>query len=171
MQQNLRKIGLWIWEKKERMVFAIMVIFLGWRVYLVVYPPPVEDPPPFSTPSATGTMAVPEPPTGTQIYDKPPPPTNVITGRNPFWYYAVDTGTSDEEGPSVQIEIIEFLETPSGWLVRLRVGTDRPRAYREGQKFQTFELRTIDPDEGYVEVYDEATTETYVKYKEDTETG
>ena len=35
---KLRKIGLWFWYNKERMVLLVMLVVLAYRVYGVLYP-------------------------------------------------------------------------------------------------------------------------------------
>ena len=168
MQQTLRKIGLWIWEKKERMVFAIMIIFLGWRVYQVVYPPPPEEIVNVATPSASGQMEVAQPPTGGGVAPpKEVPRTGPITGRNPFWYYAQASGGEDTgEGPSVEIVLLGFQDLPNGVYARMKVGVDRARSLREGEQFQTFVLTRVAMDDGYVEVLDQSNNESYIIYEE-----
>ncbi len=39
----LRKIGDWAWINKERLVLAILVIFLGYRIYAVMNPTTIEE--------------------------------------------------------------------------------------------------------------------------------
>lgn len=164
MQAKLRKMAQWVWEKKERMVFAIMVLFLCWRVYQVVYPPEVPEIQGVATPSASGQMDVPPvPPGGPEGPGGLAPPTRPLTARNPFWYYASpDSGTGDEDGPSVPIVLMGFQELPKGTFARLQVGSDkRARSYSEGSQFQTFVLTVINADDKYVEVVDQSNNESY----------
>lgn len=39
----LRKIGDWAWENKERLVLAILVVFLVYRIYAVMNPTTIEE--------------------------------------------------------------------------------------------------------------------------------
>ena len=41
--EQLRKIGVWCWDSKERVVLTFMVLILGFRDYYLVGDPPEED--------------------------------------------------------------------------------------------------------------------------------
>jgi len=92
---KLRKIGLLIWNNKERMVLIVMLIVFGYRVYQIFFPPPPPEWPGLQTPKTQ----LPEEPEYRQELGLPggPPmrPPMDIPGtyatfyeRNPFWYYS-----------------------------------------------------------------------------------
>lgn len=41
--ENLRKVGDWAWANKERLVLAILVVFLAYRIYAVLNPTTIEE--------------------------------------------------------------------------------------------------------------------------------
>jgi hypothetical protein len=151
---KVRKFGQWLWNNKERMVFAIMVAVLAWRVYQVVNPAPPENAPTYAVPRS-GAVDVPYPP------DRPrpevAPPLRPLTRANPFWYHANPAGSGadgEDEGPDMVLDSIQM--TPRGPIAMIKVSGDRARKFEKGDKASTFEVLEIDPEGGVVIVYDES---------------
>ncbi len=141
------------------MVLAIMVIFLCFRVYQVVQPPP--------------------PPTGSKVFQPPrnelppdvetpgtPPrmPGNPSPGNwadlwlnNPFFYASAggSAGPAGNLDQVLDLEVLNFQETSDGnWRVRIR-SASRRGWYSEGDAFEAYELLSIDPDTECIVVFAE----------------
>ena len=114
---KLRKIGSWFWYNKERMVLAVMVIVLAYRVYGIVYPPESEVWPRIPVPQ-TELPQTDEEKQALGLPSSPPiPPTDGLPGpytslyeKNPFWYHASQAQTKDKEGVNAEDLNIELLD-------------------------------------------------------------
>lgn len=156
---RLRKIARWLWVSKERMVLAVMVIFLCFRVYQVVQPPP----PPtgnkiFQPPRGQLPPEVETPGTPPRIPDDPNPGNwTDLWLNNPFIYVSPGdsrrrSGNSDQV---LYLEVLSFQEVSDGnWRVRIR-SASRRGWYSEGDAFETYELLSIDPDNECIVVFAE----------------
>jgi len=155
---RVRKIGEWIWRNKERMVLAIMVCFLGFRVYQVVSPVDEESgrmpQPPSSTPTDDVELpGVPGPP-------PPPPPAedySLLWRINPFggWRASGRGGTETQASEDLEISLLRIREVAPGQ-IRAQIQTPGRRGwYEEGDAFEAYELLSIDPDADTVVVFSE----------------
>lgn len=148
---KLRKIGLWIWYNKERMVLAVMFIALCYQVYKVWNPEPIENTtfPPPPDPDPEGKVDIPQP---------PPPlppnpwsePTNLL--RNPFTRVGGASGgtTQGEE----DIKLLRIIPWRDGTLrAELQSSRERGDYFAEGESFDTYEVLSIDEAAGTVEVW------------------
>jgi hypothetical protein len=141
------------------MVFAVMVIFLVYRVVLIVRPP-IEKDIVIPSPPGNGQVAVP------LIEDLPEkifisPITSGLTRRNPFWYYgqALD-GTDSDDPDAIQLELERIMETPRGFLAMIKSKGGRARGYKEGEPFENYRVEKIDNISGTVDVFDESKRNT-----------
>jgi hypothetical protein len=161
---KLRKLGAWIWLNKERMILIAMVVFLVYRVWQVVYPPPPveglrvvspknnlpEDPQERATLVADGVLPPPPPPRElTEI----PGTYAVVHRNNAMWYYSGDTGTTTEvTAESLGLYLVDIQR--AGTRLRARLQTrSTTKWYNEGEQFEEFELLQIDQEQGTVEIY------------------
>jgi hypothetical protein len=156
---RIRKIGNWIWLNKERMVLAVMVGFLIFRVYQVVYP---------DTPVA-GDELVPYP--SKELGDDvdrpgvppalPPPPRMDDWSRlwrlNPMNYRQPRNrgGGDNPESADLEIRLLRISElAPGRYRAQIRTPS-RTGWYEEGQAFESYELLDIDAEAGTVTVFSE----------------
>lgn len=159
MQDKIRKIAAWIWNNKERMVLVLMVGFLMYRVYQVFFPPP----PPEEAALRPPAQSLPEDPPPGVSPPRPPvqPPMRLpgdyatIHQRNPFWYFGrQQAGSGSDASTDVQIDVLRIREVNNQYRAQLRTATTTGW-YNEGERFEEFELVSIDPDEDSVTVYAE----------------
>ncbi len=157
---RLRKIGNWLWLNKERMVLAVMVGFLIFRVYTVVSPAADEKegqippPPTDKIPDDANLPGDPPPP--------PPPPRLDDWSRlprfNPFGPYRpvqVGGGGNQETNEQFPLRLLNIREIAPGEL-RAQIDSGvRSSWYAEGQAFETYEVLDIDPDAGTATVFSE----------------
>ena len=161
---KLQKIGSWIWYNKERMVLAVMVLVLAYRVYQVLNPPPPRQWAMLAAPR----MQLPDDAESRERLGLPsvPPPRPPMTlpgdyvsfyERNPFWYYSgtagQDTG-QDVRVEDLNIQLLDIQTGPDG-NPRARLRTRTTAWYSEGDTFEEFEVTRIDPDTNSVVVYSE----------------
>jgi hypothetical protein len=149
---KLRKIGLWVWFNKERMVLAVMLVALGFQVYkvwnpeepeVVVHKPPAR---PALTEQAQVQIPAPPPP----ISPPPPSPPGAFAD-NPFSRYT--GGARERETEGVNVRVLRIREWHDGsYRAELRHGAERGW-YGEGESFGTFEVLRIDPESQTVEIY------------------
>ncbi|NLV43011.1 MAG: hypothetical protein GXY07_00765 [Candidatus Hydrogenedentes bacterium] len=162
---KLRKIGSWFWYNKERMVLIIMVIVLAYRVYGVISPAEPPSWPPIPIPQ-TELPETEEERQALGMPGLPPlPPTDGLPGtytsfyeRNPFWYYS-DGDDDDDDDKAIGSEDLNIM------LLKIQDVGGKPRAqlrttsttkwYSEGEKFEEFELVSIDPETESVVIYSE----------------
>ncbi|MFP6580939.1 MAG: hypothetical protein VCD00_00115 [Candidatus Hydrogenedentota bacterium] len=154
---KIRKIAGWCWETKERIVLAVMVILLGYRVYSLVYTPENNDP--NRMPIKPGDQYqgdVLTPPLIPPPYDMDPV-TRLI--RNPPFNYTTPRGGTDTRGPGAEdageIRVLRIVEGADGrYKARITTGASK-KLILEGEKFESYQLMTIDPDTGCCEIYSE----------------
>lgn len=149
---KLRKIGLWLWQNKERLVLGLLVVVLSYRVYKVVSEQP--EPPKLPEPPMGGTFKAPDLP------GPPPPPAtenySSLHSRNPFWYYSNPPTGSDSQAESAEEEEIYLLgiqALPRGRGYTAQIRTKAAKWYREGEEFESYKVLKIDPKSQEVEVY------------------
>ena len=159
-----RKIAIWLWENKERAVLGVMVVFLGYRLFLMINPPEPPPPPSPVRPSPSGEVAVPEPELTPPRPDRPSYDRDALVNRNPFWTnpYGRDVTAQrrreePEEAPAVEISLDRITEMPDG-SYRARLSRGRSRStVQEGETFAGYQVLSIDGEDGSVELYHEET--------------
>ncbi len=212
---KLRKIGDWAWDNKERLVLAILVVFLAYRIYAVLNPTTLEEeaaaraaaaPTPANrfdddddddmlgmgrfqrgfeqeaAPAAPAAQAplvftqhrpprrIPDP---TNLPDEwteeegrppaPPPnplppapiPFQPLVNDNPFTATTATTDgrPGDERRPDLRLLAIR--EWGTSGIYRANILTRTRGWYEEGEQFETYELVSIDPEAGTVEIFSE----------------
>lgn len=164
MVDKLRKLGAWFWLNKERMILIAMVVFLVYRVWQVVYPPPPAEGPRVVSPKNN----LPEDPqeraalVAEGVLPPPPPPRElteipgtyaVVHRNNAMWYYSGNTATTEEVTPEMLGLFLVDIQR-AGNVLRARLQTrTTTKWYNEGEQFEEFELVQINQEQGTVEVY------------------
>lgn len=166
---KIKKIARWLAGNIARVIFAVMVVFLCWRVYKVIQPP--EE---VATPNHTlPRTALPEDPDELKALGFPGAPPevppafrsenwNALSGSNPFWYY----GTKATEDPSAQkAENVQIFLTRiskgKGGVLQAQLRTQSlTKWYSEGESFESFQLLRINPEQKTCEVYSEGLRKT-----------
>lgn len=154
---KLRKITSWCWQTKERIVLAVMVILLGYRVYSLVYTGENDDPEfmPISPGAQYQGETIIPPPTPLP-YDMDPV-TRLI--RNPLFNYTPPRGgkSSGDSGAGEEGEIRVLRIVPYGDHYRAQITTGAARKlFSEGEKFESYQLMSIDADTECCEIYSES---------------
>jgi hypothetical protein len=152
---RLRKIAKWLWLGKERMVLAVMVGFLCYRVYQVVFPR--EDGTHIETPPIAKTT--PPPPEFLPGDPPPPPPRRTpeiwasLYTRNMFVYRSSGGGTqgTDDQGSELRLLRIVPGNPPRA---QIQSGPNR-KFYLAGDQFESYQVLEINVEEGTVIVYAE----------------
>ena len=157
---KLRKIAGWFWIGKERMVLAVMVVVLCFRVYQVLYPPPPEtgganfQPPGNSLPLDVKTPGIPPriPP------NMEPENYTLLWMRSPFTWVEPGTRRRTPDGSiqEVDLELLNLQQVSDGsWRVQIRSAANTKKWYAEGARFESYQLLAIDPDTECVTVFAE----------------
>lgn len=139
------------------MVLAVMVCVLVYRVYGVIQPPVSDEKP---LPRPPGDVPPPgsigDPPTEPPLLR--PEDWSSIHERSMFVYKP--TGQQAAGGSSAEDEIVfrvlDIQEPTQGQFVARVQTQGRPRTIRVGEKFEQFELISIDPDTQCCEIFVEA---------------
>jgi len=156
---RLRKIGFWLWFQKERIILAVIVGILVYRVYMVANPPAPPEEAPLVPPKTKIDESV--PPEVRPPVPQPKPPGSVpgnyamLFRKNPFWYYGgtQQAGGSSEVTPeSLGIALLDLKQVNGRWRAQLRTRSTT-KWYDEGEQFEEFELQSISPEERSVTVY------------------
>lgn len=157
MVDKILKILNWFWWNKEKFVLLILLGVLGYRVYVIVYPPPppvekVYSPPGKEIPDA---LRPPAPPL---------PPSVMVPGsyaslwrENPFWFFAGEpsTGGREEITPrDLGISLLNIRRVGDRWRAQLRTRSTT-KWYDEGEEFEQFILEQINPEEKTVVIFSE----------------
>ena len=156
----LRKFGIWLWNSKERLVLAFLVIILCYRVFMVVSPQQMAN-----------SINPPSPPRSSiTINDilglEPPPPIPVVQQgsdwrplwRDPLWAWNMQRSPGDPRDPESGEERIRLLNIQSSGerlSARIQVGRST-HWYQEGENFFSFTLLRIDKDNECCDVFSEA---------------
>jgi hypothetical protein len=141
-------------------VFAIMLVIAGYRVYQIFNPPPPPQekplvrPKPYPPENAGPGIIPPEP--GSRPPIDLPGDFSGLYNANPFWYYSTpersNTKIPDAAPP---INVLAIREV--GGRLRAQLSTEGvpKKWYNEGDKIQDFELQNIDNENKTVTVYSE----------------
>jgi hypothetical protein len=156
---KIRKIGAWLWYAKERMVLVVVVGLLCWQMYQVANPKPPDEmvvvPPPLPKPPDDWEGGPPWPPPGPPR--KGPEDWRGLYARNPMWVFAhspENDNISDRGEQDPGIRLLKIMEMPDG-SVRAWLETNTREWYLPGDKFESFELLSIDPEAQTCEVFSE----------------
>ncbi len=170
ISSQLRKFGIWLWNQKEKMFLAALLIVLCFRVYLVLSPAQASSKtpePPKKTAAAAGKLSpenVPDPnprPISERAEDFRP-----LVRQNPFTIWSVaatgkSTTGSDEETIDVTLNnIVKWSD--GGYRAELTTKvTGKSKRYKEGEVFENYKLMSIDPVNKLVQIYSSAHDKTF----------
>jgi len=159
---KVRKAGQWLWDNKERMVLAIMVAFLGYRVYIVLNPAEIQVSAPPRPPSATVPEAEQPPlPDTTVSRDRPEEVAALVRG-NPFTLASgvVESGaTKRQEDPGIRLlKIVPWRD--GGYRAQVITKGNKLQYVGEGEQFENFQVMRIDPEDKLIEVFSNALDRT-----------
>ena len=150
--EKVRKFFEWLWNAKERLVLAVMVMLLCWNVYRVVYPPKPAEPKVHRAPDRSGFDEIPQ---VTPLEPAQSQDWASIYTPNPFWYLAGQKINNDTEKPEdVGITLLDIRQVRGKNRAKLQTESSA-RWYDEGQQFESFELLSVDPDAGTCQVRSE----------------
>lgn len=152
--EKLRKVFEGIWDIKERIVLAAMVLLLCWNVYRVVYPAKTAEPPSHRPPSRdAGDVSVVD---ASGFEPRQSQDWAAVYTPHPFWYYS-GLGKNTDNKKEVKDAGIKLLGVKKvGKKSRAQLQTESAkRWYDEGEKFESFELLKVDPDAQTCEVRSE----------------
>lgn len=158
----LRKIGNWLWLNKERMVLAVMVCILIFRVYQVL------------NPGAEGiNTGVFQPPRDQIPADDPrlpqlPPlvsPNPVSEDWSKLWRFSLFTyrqprqggpgGRSPNQSEELDLTLLQIRSKGDGtWLAQIKTAS-RTAWKEKGESFEQYTLQEIDPDTQCVTIFSE----------------
>ncbi len=138
MLDKIQKIVIWFWWNKEKFVLLILVGILGYRVYVIAYPPPPEKEEVYSPPrkEVPDELKPPLPPL---------PPAISIPGtyaslwrENPFWYFSGEQQASQGAGTITEkdlgITLLNIRQVGERWRAQLRTRSTT-KWYDEGEEY------------------------------------
>lgn len=170
ISSQLRKAGIWIWNQKEKMFLAALLIVLCFRVYLVLSPAQASsktsEPP--KKAAAGGGKLSPD-----NVPDPPPRPVSQraedfrpLVRQNPFTIWSIaatgkSASGSEEETIDVTLNnIVKWRD--GGYRAELSTKvTGKSDWYKEGEVFENYKLMTIDPTSKMVTIYSTAHDKTF----------
>jgi hypothetical protein len=168
MGDKIRKLGAWFWRNKERLILAVMVIFLCTRVYEVFKEQEI-DTTFISPPGLLNDFKIQELEAANQLppFPPPPPPTpfpygqyGALVEQNAFFYHATSQGGSTSQEQQWDLSI-ERIAEPTPGAVRVRVRHGNVSAwYNEGESFAEYELQAVDVASKTVTIYSTRYRET-----------
>ena len=162
--EQLRKIGIACWDVKEKVVLVLMVLLLGYRVFILLKNQPeadgftinIEEP-------TTYFKGDPPGPPERPVIDSPPPITPLV--RNDIFLYVRKStrndgpGNLDSDDANVKVLMITD-DGDGGYKARITTGVAR-KFVSEGDSFESYTLMKIDKDNDCVEIYSESTSSTF----------
>ena len=152
----LRKLGKWCWDKKERMVLVIMLIFLAYRVYTVINVAEADGMERMDPPISGQPDPYPPPPRPTRIVENADVTT--LARRSIFdWVSPGSTGSGDDGPEGQDIKVLMIIEKLDGSL-KAQISTGGKRTIvAEGDSFESYMLVSIiiDGDSECCEIYSE----------------
>ena len=162
--EQLRKIGLWCWEYKERFVLTIMVLILGYRVYFLVYSPADEHKGErFQHPDDRRQKSLDLPP-------RPPDSQDLIPltplMRAPVFVYTPpgkrgSSSDASEDPGQDKLKLVRILEVGKDtYKAQIFTGASR-KVFAVGDAFESYTVMRIDADEECVELYSENTSRSF----------
>ena len=161
--ENLRKFGIACWESKERVVLAIVVLVLGFRVYLLINPVPDKTLKLYKDPSLVTTVD-PEPPPPPKPTPSPLPVTPLL--RTPIFDYKrpsardskTDFNLTEEDEKLKLLRIID--DGRGGHKAQISTGASR-KLLAEGASFESYTVMNIDYDTECVTIYSEKSNQQF----------
>lgn len=154
---KLQKFFKGIWRYKERIVLAILVCVLAYRVYELFGPGEQPE-------QVQAVTIPPEPPEIAPNAPAPDPPGQygTLVRRSPFSYYS--DAKVDTSGPSAEelgLKLLRVKEVGGKWRAQVTTpAITRGKWYDEGESFEEFVLESIDPEAGTADVYVERLAKT-----------
>lgn len=146
----IRKIGAWLWNSKERMVLAVMVVVLCYRVYQVVNPPLDDENQPVFTPPSNDPKGIVPPPPPPPVPFAPPTENWSLIWRRSSWQWQPRTDRRDQNAEaelSINLELLDIMELPNGRVrAQIKSVAGSGKWYDEGDPFESYTLISIDPD-------------------------
>ena len=153
---KIRKLADRIWYNKERIVFAILVVILGWNAYRAL------------NPSDTGEQRMyrfPKNDIGDRLDVKmpaPPDPPRLAQWKglytpNPFWFNPSERRSEgQEQSEEANIALLRIRDVRGEPRVQLRTASST-KWYSEGEQFESYQVFSIDPEAGTCQVRSERT--------------
>ncbi|MCX8063552.1 MAG: hypothetical protein N3G21_00070 [Candidatus Hydrogenedentes bacterium] len=158
MIDKIKKIVIWFWLNIEKFVLVVMIGILGYRVYVIAFPPP---------PPAEETYSPPRKEVPEELKSPLPPPIppgsvpgtySSLWRENPFWYYAgepsVGKGEQVISEKDLGVTLLNIRQVGDRWRAQLRTRSTT-KWYDEGEEFEQFILEQINPEEKTVVIYSE----------------
>jgi hypothetical protein len=154
--EKIRKFGAWLKRNAERLILAVLLLVLVYRLYIVL------NPGPFGEDEQQVAVAATE-----DVRPETPPPVprdvgeleaDVLERRNPFTVEAGEVGP-EGDGPDAQDVGYELVRITPVWsdgepratLRNLRTNVEN--RYAVGDADEDFEVMSIDVAQGQVELY------------------
>ena len=171
INSQLRKAGAWLWNQKEKMFLAALLIVLCFRVYLVLSPAQASSKTP--DPAKKGATAANNKMSPENVPDPGPRPASEraedfrpLVRQNPFTIWSIaatgkSTSGSDEETIDVTLNnIVKWRD--GGYRAELSTKVSgKSDWYKEGEVFENYKLMTIDPTNKIVQIYSTAHDKTF----------
>lgn len=160
---NLRKFGIVCWDSKERLVLAIVVLVLCFRVSLLINPSRTVDVVKYVSPRQGGEIELDEPPRQPLPPD-PLPVTPML--RSPIFDYqrpsARNTGTdSNLSEEDDKVKLLRFMgDGRGGYKAHISTGGAR-KLLAEGDAFESYTVTNIDYDTKCVTIYSEKSNKQF----------
>ncbi|MCC6153119.1 MAG: hypothetical protein IT367_05140 [Candidatus Hydrogenedentes bacterium] len=171
INSQLRKAGMWLWNQKEKMFLAALLIVLCFRVYLVLSPAQAS-----SKTSGSPTKAAAAAPNKMSPENVPDPGPRPVTERaedfrplvrqNPFTIWSIAaTGksASGSEEETIDVTLNNIVKWSDGaYRAELTTKvTGKSKRYKEGEVFENYKLMSIDPANKTVQIYSSAHDKTF----------
>lgn len=170
INSQLRKAGVWLWNQKEKMFLAALLIVLCFRVYLVLSPAQASTKtpePPKKTAAAPGKLSpdnVPDPeprPVAERSEDFRP-----LVRQNPFTIWSIaatGNSTTGSEEETIDVTLNNIVKWRDG-SYRAELTTKvsgKSKWYKEGEPFENYKLMSIDSANKIVQIYSSAHDKTF----------
>lgn len=153
---KIRKLADRIWYNKERIVFAILMVILGWNLYRALNPSDTDEERIYRFPKQDIDDRLDE-----QMPAPPAPPRlaqwKALYTPNPFWF---NPSERRSEGPerSEEADIVLLRIRDVGGKPRVQLRTaSATKWYWEGEQFESYQVFSIDPEAGTCQVRSERT--------------
>ena len=170
INSQLRKAGAWLWNQKEKIFLAALLIVLCFRVYLVLSPAQASTKAADTqkkTAAAGGKLSpdsVPDPqprPISERAEDFRP-----LVRQNPFTIWSIAaTGksASGSDGETIDVTLNNIVKwSDGGYRAELTTKVSgKSKWYKEGEPFENYKLMSIDPASKIVQIYSSAHAKTF----------